>query len=145
MAKIKFLAFFALIVVLAGCSLEKESPVITIGPSELEAKMKSKESFVLVLGNETNCDSCQKYLKGGLRKLDESEQYKAYYLAIDTVKQQKEMDKLINAVDKMGVDITKSVSVPSTYFLVNGENKESVNGPMVYEKIVEKKEKYGIK
>lgn len=128
--------------VLSGCSLlSKESSVEKITPETLSSKLSGKESFVLVLGNERNCEPCSEYTKGTLNKSFKETGEKAYYLEIDNVKEQASMDVLISTLDnQLDIDVSEAIATPSTYFISKGEANQRSTGIMDYEKFISYKE-----
>mgnify|MGYP001148935654 CR=1 FL=1 len=130
--------------VLTGCSLLiKKPPVNLIEVTEIQDKIDSKESFILVVGNQAQCSTCESYLKGGLRKLDDNDGYKADYIMIDTIDKQKDMDMLSEIIyGELKEDSTQMIGVPTTYIIKDGVLAEKIQGPVVYEKIVEEYNKY---
>lgn len=130
--------------ILSGCSLfVKEPPVNLIEVQEIQDKIDSKESFILVVANQAQCGPCESYLKGGLRKLDDNDGYKVDYIMADTVDKQKDMDMLTKIIyDDFKEDNTKMLGVPTTYIIEDGNLAERIQGPVVYEQILEKYNEY---
>lgn len=135
-----------LTLILAGCSLvSKEPSVETISPQELKTKLENKETFIFVVGNKDNCGPCEGYLDGSLRTLHKKEEYKAFYLNVDTISKQKDMDILIEVLyEYLSEDVTKTLAVPSTYFVNQGSPVVKENGQVSYD-ILEKHYKQYIK
>lgn len=142
MARIFGITILALI--LSGCSLiVKEPPVEISTPLDLQTKLDNKESFILVIGNELGCQSCNSYMRGGLRELEKNKDYKVDYLTVDTVEKQKDMDVLTDILfNKFEVPTDKPLGVPSTFVIKDGELVEKVEGAMVYEQLIKPYEQY---
>lgn len=145
MKRLKVMSVFAIVLmILTGCSLfVKASAVNLIEIKEIREKLDSEESFILVIGNQEKCGPCESYLKGGLRKLSDKNDYKADYVMVDTVKKQKDMDILTQIVyEDFNEDNTKALGVPTTYIIKKGKLEEKLEGPVIYEELVKVYDKH---
>lgn len=121
---------------LSGCSLVvKEQPVNLVTVDDIQNKLNSKDSFILVVGNKERCGTCESYLKGGLRGLHDKKEYKADYITIDTINKQVEMDALSKILYKKLGETEKVIGVPSTYVISNGKIVKRLKGPILYDDI----------
>lgn len=132
------------LVILSGCSLLiKEDPVNLIKAQEIQNKIDSEESFILVIANQTQCGPCESYLKGGLRKLSDNDNYKADYIMVDTVDEQKDMDMLTEIVyGDFEEDSSQMLGVPTTYIIKDGKLADKKQGAVVYEHLVDAYNQY---
>lgn len=139
----KIIPLFVLILLLSGCSLiVKEKPFNIITAEEIQKKLDSKDNFILVVGNKEKCGTCESYLRGGLRGLEEKNDYKVDYIMIDTLEKQAEINKLSEILYKQLGETDTMLGVPTTYIISNGEVSERLKGPILYDEISKKYEKY---
>ena len=128
-ATLFFLVFY-------NASKGKDNVVNLVNSDELNQLFKDKETFILVLGNKTQCLPCVRYKEGGLTGIVKKYGYKAKFLEIDQVKKQKDMDTLTSILtSKLQIDISKPVATPSTYFIKDGELFSYVEGAMTTKEI----------
>lgn len=127
-----------ILLMLSGCSLlAKEDPVNLIKIVDLEDKLNSKESFILVVANRAQCSPCESYLRGGLRGISDNDGIKAEYVMIDTVDKQKDMDILTKIIyEDLEEDQSQMLGVPTTYIIKEGSLVERMTGAIMYEDLL---------
>ena len=102
--------------------------VVTL--EEVIAKVDNGETFNFIIGNDA-CPACI-YYKEELVKFHEDENYKFDYMEYDSNTNRELLSELIT--EKLGVE-GNELSTPTTYFVVNGELKDTIVGAIEVEKI----------
>lgn len=109
-----------------GSGIKVEDIANSLSPEEVMAKIDNKESFAFVIGND-GCPACQAY-KIQLKEFYEKEDIKLDYINLDDKTDMKKMEELL--VEKLDADVSKGISTPTTYFIVEGVPNEPVIGPI---------------
>lgn len=120
----------AFIVYKLAFSDNKNSRIVEISVSDLEEKINSNETFILVI-SQTGCSHCEQYLPELERTLKEYD-LTAYDLNITGLSEE-DSNKLAKYVNFSGT--------PTTIFFTDGEEKTSLNRIVGYaskSKIVER-------
>ncbi len=126
------LAIMVAMVLLVSCSSTK---TITFSDGEeIIEKFENKESFVFVIGSST-CLACTQY-RPIVEEALESKGVDVFYIESDKVDNDQLIDLVENYLDN---DLEWT---PTTYFVVDGEVKESIAGALRYSLLVEKLEEY---
>lgn len=126
------LAMMVALVLLVSCS---STDTITFSDGEeIIEKFENKESFVFVISSST-CSACAQY-RPIVEEAIESKGLDVFYIESDKVNNEQLVELVENYLDN---DLEWT---PTTYFVVDGEVKESLAGALRYSLLVEKLEEY---
>lgn len=109
---------------------EENTLVYEINMQQLEEKINNKDTFILVM-TQTGCVHCQRYLPT-IKKV--SREYGVTFYVLNRAKLSKEEYNRLN-------DIANISGTPSTIFIVDGEEKTTLNrltGSIEKSRLVEK-------
>ena len=109
---------------------EENTLVYEINMQQLEEKINNKDTFILVM-TQTGCVPCQRYLPT-IKKV--SREYGVTFYVLNRAKLSKEEYNRLN-------DIANISGTPSTIFIVDGEEKTTLNrltGSIEKSRLVEK-------
>lgn len=128
----KFVAFVLLLTFLmTGCSLLiAEEPVNTVDSKTVMKKIKNKETFVLVIGEEY-CGACKQYFES-LKALKKEKGVVFDYIDINKENMDDFLELIFDYIETDDLEYT-----PTTIFVTDGEAGELIVGSISKEEIVE--------
>lgn len=115
---------------------EKKSDVVDyVLPKDVLQKIKDKETFVFVVGNQT-CSACADFKDNGLKDYVAKEKEKLIFVETFNLEADKEQaDAFVSIVNEHLKG--EFEATPTTYFIVDGEYKTSLVGSVTYKELKE--------
>lgn len=131
-----------LTVAIVGCSngadlsndnLNEDEYLNIVQPNEVIEMIEDGKSFAVVIGSDT-CPACL-YYKKNLKELKGHENIIINYINLSQDIDMEEVQDLVENVLKQ--DVSKGLSTPTTYFVVNGQLEDLVIGAISTDELIE--------